>query len=77
MVAGKRQRDYNFSSGGMDYACQFCARMFRTKSNCWSHEQMHLGNTTCHLCNKVFSFMQALHRHNATVHAPQQSPKKF
>ncbi|XP_059487854.1 protein bric-a-brac 2-like isoform X48 [Neocloeon triangulifer] len=51
-----------------EFACQFCARSFRTKSNCWSHEQMHLGNTTCHKCNKVFSFVQALHRHNATVH---------
>ncbi|XP_059487850.1 protein bric-a-brac 2-like isoform X44 [Neocloeon triangulifer] len=50
------------------FVCDFCSRAFANNGNCWSHIQMHLGNTTCFKCNKVFSYRNTLQRHSALFH---------
>ncbi|XP_050397470.1 uncharacterized protein LOC126815664 isoform X4 [Patella vulgata] len=53
------------------YQCEWCPKLFRTKSNLRQHEQgMHLnGGKCCPLCGKKFKFKNNIIKHLKTVHA--------
>jgi uncharacterized protein (UPF0212 family) len=45
-----------------------CGRAFQTRNALTDHVKVHLGQTTCPLCGKVFSTLFNMKRHKANMH---------
>ncbi|KAF0306524.1 Zinc finger protein 764 [Amphibalanus amphitrite] len=50
------------------FLCHLCQRHFTSYSSYYHHQQVHMGNTTCPICGKVFSQKGHLRVHLRTVH---------
>lgn len=50
------------------YMCGVCQKSYSTASNCYKHLQLHLGGTTCGVCNTVLASKNSLLSHVATKH---------
>ena len=48
--------------------CAICHRFFKGYSTYKNHQAVHRGETTCLLCNVVFSQKQALKKHMLSKH---------
>ncbi|XP_065334530.1 protein jim lovell-like isoform X9 [Cloeon dipterum] len=50
---------------GDKFICSVCSRLYLNHTACINHLQLHLGNTMCHVCNKILSNVSNLKTHLA------------
>ncbi|XP_043221336.1 broad-complex core protein isoforms 1/2/3/4/5-like isoform X2 [Amphibalanus amphitrite] len=57
------------------YACETCGRVYVTRNALGKHRKVHLGQTTCHSCYKVFSSKWRLQYHFKTTGCVPPGPE--
>jgi len=67
---GDNSQELNQSWDGdqMQFPCEFCDKIFRSKRSWYNHVKKHKGQTFCHLCSKTLSTVSNLKSHMAQVH---------
>jgi uncharacterized Zn-finger protein len=50
------------------FVCKECGMSYRQHKNLVAHKKIHLGETCCHLCNKVLSRKSHVIRHLLHIH---------
>nr|CAD7267613.1 unnamed protein product [Timema shepardi] len=54
--------------GPQGYPCKICGRSYRHTTSLHHHMKTHTGETICHLCHKMYSRIENLHKHLAYCH---------